>query len=321
MLKFSAFLAGLFLALPALATCEGENLYEALSVEEKAALDARLADTPYPEGNLWRAERDGSTVHVVGTLHLADPRHEVMISRLEPVLDHTDLVILESSMETEAEMANLVMTRPDVAIITEGPSLIEQLGDEDWNRLKPLLLARGVPPFIAAKMQPWLVAMTLAIPACAIQHMAEGALGLDGQIEKLAQRQGIDLATLDVLEDVLNMLATASPDEQLSLLRASIMPEEDVNDMHTTLNALYFDGRHRLLMEISRALSEEMGEEDGFRIMEDDLLKGRNEKWAPKIADLVDGKDAILAVGAAHLSGETGVLKQLENLGYNLTRL
>jgi uncharacterized protein YbaP (TraB family) len=51
------------------------------------------------------------------------------------------------------------------------------------------------------------------------------------------------------------------------------------------------------------------------------LLVGRNQDWEPKIAALVENKDVVLAVGAAHLSGEDGVLRSLERAGYSVRQI
>ena len=51
------------------------------------------------------------------------------------------------------------------------------------------------------------------------------------------------------------------------------------------------------------------------------ILEDRNTAWEPKIRELVAGKTAVLAVGAAHLSGESGVLRALERAGYTVERL
>ena len=63
------------------------------------------------------------------------------------------------------------------------------------------------------------------------------------------------------------------------------------------------------------------GAEVLFKEMEQTLLIDRNQKWAPIIAGLVPGKTVVLAVGAAHLSGETGMLRSLEKMGYELSPL
>jgi uncharacterized protein YbaP (TraB family) len=45
----------------------------------------------------------------------------------------------------------------------------------------------------------------------------------------------------------------------------------------------------------------------------------RNQKWIPVIAELIQKKSAFIAVGAAHLPGEEGVLHLLKESGYTIT--
>jgi len=49
------------------------------------------------------------------------------------------------------------------------------------------------------------------------------------------------------------------------------------------------------------------------------LLYGRNRKWANQLATLLPGKSLLIAVGAAHLPGENGVIDLLRKQGYILT--
>ncbi len=52
------------------------------------------------------------------------------------------------------------------------------------------------------------------------------------------------------------------------------------------------------------------------------LILDRNVAWLPKIIKLIDKKDpALIAVGAAHLLGESNIIDSLINVGYNIERL
>ena len=49
------------------------------------------------------------------------------------------------------------------------------------------------------------------------------------------------------------------------------------------------------------------------------LLYDRNRKWARSLDSLLNGKSLLVAVGAAHLPGENGVINLLRREGYTLT--
>jgi uncharacterized protein YbaP (TraB family) len=48
------------------------------------------------------------------------------------------------------------------------------------------------------------------------------------------------------------------------------------------------------------------------------LLYGRNRKWVKSLAGLFPDKSLLVAVGAAHLPGEGGVINLLRKQGYTL---
>ena len=304
--------------------CDGANLIEALSPEDRTELAEAVAAVPYPEGNFWRAEMPGSTVHVVGTVHIPDPRLQPMADRAAEYLAGADLLILEVTSDSETEMMRMMAERPHLAFLTEGPTLIDLLDEDSWARLSDELSSRGIPPFMAAKYRPWLLFATLSVPACAFDALMAGEPGLDAQIEAEALARDIEIATLDEIEDVMAIMNQGTLEEQVELLKMAVLPADDPEDLMTTTLHSYFAGRHRELWEFGRMSAER--EYDGnadavFEDFEEGLLHGRNRAWEDKIVDMVAGRDAMIAVGAAHLSGETGVLKALERMGYRLTRL
>ena len=51
------------------------------------------------------------------------------------------------------------------------------------------------------------------------------------------------------------------------------------------------------------------------------LIVQRNANWISQIAEIMDGEGTVfIAVGAAHLPGEDGVIHLLRNEGFTVTR-
>jgi uncharacterized protein YbaP (TraB family) len=49
------------------------------------------------------------------------------------------------------------------------------------------------------------------------------------------------------------------------------------------------------------------------------FLEQRNKNWIHRLIELFNEKSTFVAVGAAHLAGENGVLQLLRNQGYTVT--
>ncbi len=305
-------------------SCGTADLIDDLSAAERAQLDALIAPHPYPNGNLWRATKPGSTVTVVGTIHIPDPRLAQIVEQVRPALNDADLLILEASSDDQAGIQTLTTTEPGMFFITEGPTLIDLLSQDEWARVSDRLAAIGVPAFFAAKFQPWYLSLTLAIPPCAMSALQSGQHGLDRQLEAIAIANNTPIGTLDNVEALLRLFSDEPMEKQLAGLRITLETQASGDATTSTLIESYFDGRVRESWEFGRILIEKADIENGADLFDEvnqTLLLDRNRDWEPNIVKMVEGKDAVIAVGAAHLSGETGVLRALERAGYALSPL
>ena len=314
-----------FAALPLFAeaqSCGTRDLIAELDPTRKAELAALVDPHAYSEGNLFTAEKPGSRVTVVGTLHLPDPRHAATVEAVRPAIETADLLILEASSAAQQAIKEMPATRPEMFFLTEGPTLIDLLTEEEWARLKTELAKFGIPGFMAAKFQPWFLGMTLAIPPCALEDIQRGEKGLDMLLEAVAIEAGVPVAELDDVDQLMLFLSGDPLDEQIEGLRMWLSMKVEGDAEMTTLVERYFQGKAREAVEYSRLLLEERSVPvEVFDEMLQGLLKDRNAAWEAKILELVDGKDAVIAVGAGHLSGESGVLRALERAGYRINRL
>lgn len=68
------------------ASCSGTDLRSGLTAAQRQELTDSVEATPYAAGNHWRAERGGQIIHLVGTLHLDDPRLKAPFGRLAPLV-------------------------------------------------------------------------------------------------------------------------------------------------------------------------------------------------------------------------------------------
>ncbi|MEL7133133.1 MAG: TraB/GumN family protein [Pseudomonadota bacterium] len=309
-----------------LAACTGTDLRPTLSPAAQAAIAAETATLAYPEGNHWRATKGDKTITVLGTMHLHDPRMTAVVDRLAPTLEKADLVLVEITAQEEAAMLSAIATDPSIAFLTDGPSLIDRVPPDIWSELAEAAQRRGVPPFMAAKYQPWFLSLTLALAPCAMADVQAGKPGLDKMVIGAAEAAGVPVEGLETFREVLDVLGADPIEEQLRFLPLMVQMERTVDDATATTIATYFDEEHGALLAFSRVFTREQidfprAEFDAlFDEMMGMLLDERNLMWMQRI-DQRDEDDIVIAVGAAHLSGQTGLLKQLEERGFQLERL
>ena len=317
----------LAMAGPARAECTGANMIDALGPDQRAELAAAVAAQPYNSGNLWRAEKPGSRIDLVGTLHLYDPRMDQMMVQIGPLVDAADLVLVEAGREEIAALQKAVATRPDLLYRPDGPTLPEQLTKAEWKKLSEELWSRGMPPFLAAKFQPWYVSMLLSVPACAASQMAEGTKGLDELVMQRADASGVPIKALEPFDTLFQAFDALAEMDQIEILRTALALAQDANDQFATLLDSYFSGQHRQIWEFTRMQARAIPGTDpvkgaaDFAQMEQALLTGRTVPWMDVLLPAAKGRHVVVAVGAAHLSGEQGLLYLLARNGWTLTPL
>lgn len=311
---------------PLWAACAGNDLRDTLGPREQAKLDGLLQDAPFADGNHWIATRGTKTLHLIGTMHLSDPRLDGPVKRLRPTIESADLLLLEMTDADEARLQEKISTDPGLLMMPD-TTLPELLNEEQWYQMSEALSARGMPPFMAARFQPWYVSVLLAVPPCASAvELAEG--GMDARIEAIAAEAGIPRAALEDAETIFAAFAEQPRDMQVSMMLSALVDPAISEDLFATLLASYFDEAPAEGWAVSTILAERyspIDAEDATKIlvtMERELLIDRNHAWIPVLLDSLTENDRVVAAfGAAHLPGRHGVLALLEAEGFSLERL
>ena len=317
-----------FAAMPAAAQCVGESYLKQLPASEQAALAAVAADTPYGAGTLWTATKDDQQVTVVGTMHIHDPRLEPIRERIKDTVQSADLVMLEATKEDQEKLQLLLSTDPEILLITDGPTLPDLLEAEVWDTIVEATTSRGIPGILASKMQPWYLSLLLSVPPCAFQDMMTGRLGLDHMIIEDAEAAGVEMQALESVLTLFEIFEKAPMEEQIDMLRVNLLPAEVQQQMFVSMLDSYFSGDIATLWEMSRVVMENtpgvdtQAAQDAFESFETSLLIDRNRNWMPIIKEATEQHDDIVvAVGAAHLIGEEGILQFLQNEGWTLSEI
>ncbi len=310
--------------LPALAQCEGTDLIQSLTSAEREDLESRAAGAAYPEGLLWRATKDDTEIILFGTYHYEHARTAAHLEALTPLIDQADDVYLEVSNADQLELQRALAADPSIMFITQGPTLPDLLGEEDWQRLTEEMQARSIPGFMAAKFKPFWAAMMLGIGPCEASSALSQANGIDKQIGGYAASIGKDSRSLEDFRTLLTLFDSFPQKEQLDMIRLMFAWSGDADDLSYTLRQRYFAQEIALIWEYSRHVSLKFGgprAQADFDLFEQQLLVKRNQDWMLVLDRDAPGKSLFLAVGAAHLPGPYGLLNLLHQEGFAITRL
>lgn len=315
------------LAAPALAqnSCAGQDLIATLPAADHAALEQASAAAPFPAGNHWRAEKSGATIDLIGTFHLYDPRMDAPMDRLRPLIGQADAIYLEATDVEIKALQTAVSSKPDL-LFTTGPTLPERLSEPEWQSLSTAMNDRGIPAFLASKFRPWYVSVMLSMPPCAMASVQAGGGGLDHLIGDAAKALGKPTLPLEPYDTMFKVFEHISPEDQLDMIRTALPLADQSEDLFATMTNSYFRETHREIWEFGRQQTlktpgtDHVKAEADLALMEDVLISSRNRAWMDVLRRESPGKHLIVAVGAGHLSGESGLLNLLKQDGWTLTR-
>ena len=312
---------------PARAACEGTNLLSAMAPADRTRLAQSAATHPFHQGNLWRATKGDQQITLIGTYHLADPRHDQVLESVLPQLDTATALLVEAGPEEEAALIAAVAKDPTLFIMpdTTLPTLMDPA---DWDALSDAMARRGIPGFMAAKFQPWYLTVLLAVPPCMMSEVQTQAKnGLDHLLMEQAKERGLPVRGLEPFDTVFSLFDSFSRADQISMLRASLAIEDQAEDYIVTLADSYFAGESRLIWELMRDLSLQMPGYTPEQVAEDlakmeqAMLITRNQTWIPVIEAAAENGPVVVAFGALHLPGEFGIPSLLQQQGWTLSPL
>lgn len=275
---------------------------------------------------LWKISGGGLSKpsYVVGTYHLAPASFADSISGLQAALDAAEQVYGELDI-TQMTDPTQVMVLQKAMLLPEGKKLSTLLTADEMKRLnaymKDLLGADLTNPMLASQMEKLspaalssqfqLVSFMKRTPGFDAQNL------FDAYFQKVAKEKGKPVGGLENVEFQANTLYKGS---SLERQVAQLMCQVDYKDFYDAqadelLAAFFGQDMQRLekLMDAKRNDSCDSTPEE-----EDKLIFLRNENWAKALPAIMKAKSTFLAVGAAHLPGERGLLNLLRKGGYTV---
>jgi uncharacterized protein len=243
--------------------------------------------------------------YLFGTIHLICEKD--MFSPVVGYLDKAEQLMLEMDIGDPALMQKVLIA----SMMDGGKSVKDQLTAEEFARIDKMYKEYVGIPFAALQNLKPMISSTYL-------YMSPKVLGCqppmmyDNYFAKAATTRKLPVVGLETAEEQIAVLDSNSVEKQLNDLSAmSADPAAKIGEFHK-LYKIYLsqdsDALHRY--------TEKQFKDSGFSAQK--MLHGRNAKWIPKIEAAVAAKPSFIAVGAAHLGGQKGVVNLLRAKGYTV---
>lgn len=276
------------------------------------------ADTlPYSQGLLWKVETPRRAPnYVFGTIHVSDRRVTDLPAPVRDALAAADNLSLE---------LDFALPWSDYAIrkleLPARKRLSAILGDRLFAEVKKrigddLPRARDI-----ERIKPWVILLAMSQNMARPDGTMAGGLPLDLVLRQAALARRIPVFGLETIEEQMDVFDRMAEADQVEMIRSSMAtaPAQSKAQLERMIRfylARDLDG----IVAYAQALRAPGG---ASHMAEFDrrLLDDRNRVMARRMQDLLREGGAFVAVGAAHLPGEKGVIALLARRGYRIERV
>ncbi|MGE5153197.1 MAG: TraB/GumN family protein [Bdellovibrio bacteriovorus] len=266
---------------------------------------------PTSSGIIYRVQSPSATApsYLLGTIHSEDPRVLSLPDPVRAAFEASPAFALEVVPNSEAIIKSMV-----AMTYTDGRTLKEVLPADLYQRAAEALGGLGMTPAAFDDFKPWAVVTLLSLPP------AEKGEFMDLVLYRSAVEAGKKIKGLETMEEQLAVFDSLTEADQIALLRETLDSRQEMPAMFEDLIRAYLAQDLDALMARSERYLQD-GDPRLAALFREAAVDFRNRRMAERMQPLLDEGGWFIAVGALHLPGQGGVLRLLEQRGYEVRPL
>jgi uncharacterized protein YbaP (TraB family) len=272
---------------------------------------AALADAGHH--SFWSVKGAHNTVYLLGSVHVLKPADSDLPPDALRAYGAAKALVMELDLNSVTAESMLGSDLSEETL-PEGQSLAQVLGPAAYGQFVAHLQPLGIEPEFFSQFQPWFAAISLEQLELARLGFESGS-GVDEQFAQRAQSDHKPIIALETVEQQLGIFAHLSLDAQRRFLLYTL---DDADDASKATDAVITAWRTGDTQALEKLLSESYAQyPELFRMLTTD----RNRAWLPTISALLhENQDYLVIVGALHLVGKDGLIRLLEQEGYQIVQ-
>lgn len=265
--------------------------------------------------SVWSVSKGENKLFIGGTIHVLSPKDHPLPKEFGKAYEQSSTLVLEVDVgKSSTPQAQMQMM--SALISTDGATLESKLKPQTLEALKRYLHTQGLsyPPF--ANYTASGISLVLVMAAYQGAGMVP-KYGVDFTFWQLANNDKKTLVALETFEQQVGFIGSMALGNEDAVVAHTVRDIERLPQMLPRLKKAWRTGD----LKASNALLLDEIKRDYPQVYKA-LVLNRNNAWMPKIEQmLLDAPVEFILVGALHLAGDDGLIKQLERKGYKVDRL
>lgn len=263
---------------------------------------------------LFVARDADSEIYIFGTIHLRRPGSDWGGQAAQAALARADTIWTEIDMAPEND-EELAMAMMNAGMAPADRPLSTWLTPEQNARFRAAAARMNVSPQMFEPMRPWFAGLMLSVLPM-IQAGYDPGAGVDqavaGAAPQRARRRAFETA-----EQQLGFFAQLGPEAEVAFMMDAIDSIEDGVEELNEMDGAWERGDLALLERMVVTETREQSPE-----LYDIILVRRNHAWVATLMQEMEGSGVqFVAVGAAHLLGDDGLVALLRARGVRVERV
>ena len=247
----------------------------------------------------------GTESYLYGTIHTDDNRVSDINKKIIDALKSSQIFLMETMEISNPNL--LLMSNIDYSLY---------FNESDIDKIKLLADFHTMSFERVLKMKPWLLAVIFDSPRPITPF------NLDNLLRTKARDLGLKIKGLETSEEHFQVLDNFSVEEQVNFLKKVLDKSlEQKEEDYERLMAAYLSQDLSNIIAINEGLTSQLVSKSMWIKVKEKILINRNKVFFNRAHELSENNRLFIAVGASHLGGSNGLLKQFELAGYKLNAL
>ena len=284
-------------------------------------------------GLLWKAEGNGNTLYLLGSIHTDRSNLYPFHKQLRDIITSAELAAFELDFNSQEGIDEFTAMQ----VYSDGTTLKDHIDPELYQEVVDTLAPLGMPEEQVAQYKPWTLSNSFTALSMADDTTSENAMALDLYVNAKASNVGVPVEGVETYAfqgKIFDDLSDEFQEDYLAMTLAMFqgmdaagdLSEEEKAELEAALKEQY-DAVDRWMEQWKTRDVEAFAKDypkddiqgDATNELNAKLFEGRDPNmiaWADRYLKQEGRHTGIMTVGAGHMVGNTGVVQGLKDLGY-----
>ena len=286
-------------------------------------------------GLLWKAEGNGNTLYLLGSIHTDRSNLYPFHKQLRDIITGVELAAFELDFNSQEGIDEFTAMQ----MYSDGTTLKDHIDPEIYQEVVEALVPLGTPEEQVAQFKPWALANTFTALSMLDETSSDNAMALDLYVSAKASNLGTQVEGIEtyafqgkIFDDLsdeyqekylamtLSMYlgmdaAEGLSDEEKAEYEAALKEQDEAVDRWME------QWKTRDTEAFANDYPKDVIQSNTTDELNSKLFEGRDPNmiaWADRYLKQDGAHTGLMTVGAGHMIGKTGVVQGLKDLGYTV---